>query len=165
MRSLECFQLAVERDPSYALAYAGIADVLITALNYSVIAPSVGLPKAREAVAKALELDEFLADAHAILGVIRVIYEWDAEAGEKEFQRAIELNPATIRTRSGTTGSSMIHQGRCGEAEARARQALEFDPLSTAHEHSVGCLSVIWQAIRGCSGTIAQNIGNGSEFP
>ena len=129
MKSLECFQLAVERDPSYALAYAGIADVLITALNYSVIAPSVGLPKAREAVAKALELDEFLADAHAILGVIRVIYEWDAEAGEKEFQRAIELNPNDSNTLR-YYGLAMIHQGRCGEAEARVRQALEFDPLS-----------------------------------
>lgn len=92
-RSFEYFQQAVERDPGYALAYAGLADAYLVAQHYSVIAPAVGLPKARAAVARALELDESLAEAHTTLAVIRSLHDWDAEAAEKEFQRAIELNP------------------------------------------------------------------------
>ena len=130
-KSLDCFQLATERDPGYALAYAGIADVFLSALNYGVIAPSIALPKAKEAVAKALERTKSpLAVAHSlILGFIRVGIDWDAESGEKEFQRAMELNlndSSTFRY----YGLSLIHQGRFKEAEAAGRQALEIDPLS-----------------------------------
>lgn len=89
----------------------------------------MGLPKARAAVAKALELDKSLAEAHAILAYIRLVYDRDDEAGEKEFRRAIELNPndsTTLRF----YGASLLHLGRFGEAEAAVRQALEIDPLS-----------------------------------
>jgi serine/threonine protein kinase/Tfp pilus assembly protein PilF len=136
-RSIECFQLAVERDPGYALAYTGIAEVLLSALFYGVIAPRVVLPKIREAVAKALDLDESLAVAHGILGFIRVGFDWDAESGEKEFQRAMKLN----LNDSGTFryyGLSLIHLGRFEEAEAAGRQALEIDPLSPLMNIALG---------------------------
>jgi serine/threonine protein kinase/Flp pilus assembly protein TadD len=136
-KSLECFQLAVERDSGYAMAYTGIASVLMNALMYSVIPTNIGLPKAEEAVAKALELDESLAEAHGILGFIRVGFEWDAESGEKEFQRAKELNPndpGTLRY----YGVSMLHLGRFKEAEAAVRQALELDPLSSTLNTTLG---------------------------
>ena len=84
--------------------------------------------------------------------------------GEKEFQRAMELNPndsSTLRY----YGSSMLHQGRFEEAEAAVRQALEIDPLSPIMNTVLGAFADIWQAVRGRSGTIAQNVGNGSEFP
>jgi serine/threonine protein kinase/Tfp pilus assembly protein PilF len=141
-KSLECFQLAVERDPGYALAYTGIAEVLVSALNYGVIAPRVGLPKIREAVARALELDETLAVAHGILGFIRVGIDWDAESGEKEFQRAMELN----LNDSGTLryyGLSLIHLGRFKEAEAAGRRALEIDPLSPSINVSLGAFLLV----------------------
>jgi len=130
-QSLECFQLAVQRDPSYALAYAAIADVYLTALIYSVIAPSIGLPKARAAVGKALELDDSCAEAHAVLAYIQSVYDWDAVGSEKEFRRAMEINPndSTTLLRGGIC---LAYQGRLGEAEATLRRALETDPLSLA---------------------------------
>ncbi len=128
-KGLECFQLAVERDPGYALAHTGIAEAYLTALGYSVIAPSIGLPKAKAAVAKALELDESLGAAHAALAYIRLIYDWETDAGEKEFRRAMELNP-NDSTSFLQYSVSLLHLGRFGEAEAAARQALEIDPFS-----------------------------------
>lgn len=129
-RSFEYFQQAVERDPGYALAYAGLADAYLVAQHYSVIAPAVGLPKARAAVARALELDESLAEAHTTLAVIRSLHDWDAEAAEKEFQRAIELNPnySTAFLWYGVMHLGPL--GRFGEAEAALKRALEIDPFS-----------------------------------
>jgi len=128
-KALECFQLAVERDPNYALAYSCMATIYVALGGNSMLAPEIALPRAKAAVGKALELDESLTEAHAMLGYIQVIYEWNTEAGEKEFRRAIELNPndaVTLRT----YGLALAQLGRFREAEAALRQALEIDPLS-----------------------------------
>lgn len=128
--SFEYFQQSVERDPGYALAYAGLADAYFLAQLYSVIAPAVGLPKARAAVARALELDESLAEAHTTLGVIRSAQDWDVEAGEKEFRRAIELNPNYSTAFLWYGMMHLLPLGQFGEAEAALKRALEVDPFS-----------------------------------
>lgn len=128
-KAIECFQLAANRDPRYALAYAALATTHLLASLYSLIPTSIGLPKARAAIAKALELDDSLAEAHAVLGLILSVCEWDDAAGEKEFQRAQELNPNDSTT-FWYYGSSLLHQGRFEDAEAAMRRALETDPLS-----------------------------------
>jgi serine/threonine protein kinase/Tfp pilus assembly protein PilF len=138
-KGLECFQLAVDRDPGYALAYAGIADLHLTAIGSSVTAPNIGFPKASGAAAKALELDESLSQAHAALAYIRLIYDWDAEAGEKGFRRAMELSPNDSTTVF-RYGLSLFHRGRFEEAEATIRQALEMDPFSLTTNTILGAV-------------------------
>lgn len=129
-KSLEYFQQAVERDPNYALAYAGLADAYLIGQYYSVISPAIGLPKARAAVTRALELDEHLAEVHTALGSIRSLQDWDTEAGEKEFRRAIELNPNYSTAFSWYAMNHLRPLGRFAEAEAALQRALEVDPFS-----------------------------------
>jgi tetratricopeptide (TPR) repeat protein len=129
-KSLEYFQQAVGRDPDYALAYAGLADAYLIGQYYSVISPAVGLPKAKDALAKALELDESLAEVHTTLGSIRSLQDWDTEAGEKEFRRAIALNPNYATAFSWYAMNHLRPLGRFAEAEAALQRALEVDPLS-----------------------------------
>ena len=87
------FQLSLEKDPNYALAYAGIANVWLTRGDWGVAPPHEAVPKAKAAVLRAIELDETLAEVHTILAFTKYSYEWDWSAAEREFQRAIELNP------------------------------------------------------------------------
>jgi tetratricopeptide (TPR) repeat protein len=90
----EYFQQAIEKDPTYALAYSGLADSYSLLSEYGFVAPKESYPRAKEAALKALEIDDTLAEAHASLAWIKTFYDWDWSGGEKEFQRAIELNPA-----------------------------------------------------------------------
>jgi serine/threonine protein kinase/tetratricopeptide (TPR) repeat protein len=136
-KSLECFQQAVACDPQYALAYTGIAEAYLMALSFSMIAPSIGLPKARAAAAKALELDESLGEAHAVLANVRLIFDWDVEAGEKGFRRARELNP-NDSAMSYRYSISLLHMGKFEDAEAAASQALEIDPFSLVANTTLG---------------------------
>jgi Tfp pilus assembly protein PilF len=97
---------------------------------YSVIPPALGLPKAKAAATRAVELDESLAEVHTTLGVIRSLHEWDTEAGEREFQCAIELNPNYSTAFSWYGILHLCPLGRVAEAESALRRALEVDPFS-----------------------------------
>ena len=133
-RSFEYFQQAIERDPSYSLPYADMAVAYLFAQFYTMMAPSVGLPRARAAVAKALELDPSNAEARATLAMILSAFEWNNGAAEKEFLRAIELNPNSSVTLY-FYATHLIQLGRPTEAEAAARRALKIDPLSAYHNN------------------------------
>ena len=87
------FQQAIEKDPTYALAYAGLAESYGILWNYTGLPASETFPKAKAAALKALELDDTLAQAHATLAVTHEKFDWDFSAAEKEFRRAIELDP------------------------------------------------------------------------
>ena len=91
-KGIEYFQQAIAKDPNYAMAYAGLADSYIS-LGSGFVVPKEAFPKAKEAALRALEIDDTLAEAHASLGFIKANYDWDWSGGEREFQRAIELNP------------------------------------------------------------------------
>ncbi len=93
-KGLRSFEEAIERDPSFALAYTGLADAYNTLAFYEFLAPKVGFTKGRELAEKALELDDSLAEAHTSLALTKALFEWDWQEGEREFQRALELNPS-----------------------------------------------------------------------
>jgi len=123
------FQQAIDKDPSYGLAYAGLAESYALFNVYEVLSPGESCPKAKAAAKKAIEIDETLADAHAGLGWIKMTCDWDWPGGERELQRALEINPndGTART---FHGASFQVMGRLDEAIAEGRRGLEADPLS-----------------------------------
>ncbi len=136
-KAIESFQQAIEKDPSYALAYAGLADGYSMLVGLALDPPKDAYPKAKEAALKALELDDTLAETHSSLALIKSQFEWDWSGAEKEYQRAITLNPksATIHSRySGT----LVHMGRLEQAIAEAKRALELDPLSLPINRGLG---------------------------
>src|SRR5262249_22559361 len=95
-KARESFQRAIDRDPAYAAAYSGLADTWsVSAFSYDLAAvpPVEGFTKAKAAVARALALDDTLADAHNSLGFIELTYEWDFRRAETEFERALRLDP------------------------------------------------------------------------
>jgi TolB-like protein/Flp pilus assembly protein TadD len=128
-RGREYFQQAIANDPTYALAYSGLADSYSLLSEYGFVAPKESYPRAKEAALKALEIDETLGEAHASLAWVKTIYDWDRPGGEKEFQRAIELNPA-YATAHFWHALALVSMGRSEEAIAEQKRALELDPLS-----------------------------------
>jgi adenylate cyclase len=122
------FQQAINVDPEYALAYAGLADAYY-ALSSAHLPPNEAMPKARGAAEKALEIDDTLAEAHASLALVKAFYEWDWAGAEDEYKRAIELNPGYASAHH-WHGWSLALIGRLNEAILEIKQASELDPLS-----------------------------------
>jgi len=127
--SLQYFELALERNPDSALAHSGIAAAWIGLQQMGFVQSSVAAPKAEAAARRALELDSDLAQAHHWLGVIRSWSDWNWAAAEKEFERAIFLNPSDGDAR---TSYSHLHAvlGRFDDALLQAELALKLDPLN-----------------------------------
>lgn len=121
------FDRAIELDPSYALAYAGLADAYTTASDW-VLAPREALPKAESAARKALVFDDQLAEAHAALGHA-LLHEWRLAASGREFQRALSLNPNNTSFYF-AYGEYLTDTGKQDEAIAQMNKALQLDPLS-----------------------------------
>ena len=136
-RSLDLFQKAIELDPNYALAYTGIADCYHLFAEYRMMPVNEGFAKARSAARKALEIDDALAEAHTSLGYILAFYDWDFKSAEKEFKRAIELNP-NYSTAYQWYAEYLIAMGRFEEADGLIKKVLALDPLSPI----IGTLSV-----------------------
>jgi TolB-like protein/Tfp pilus assembly protein PilF/class 3 adenylate cyclase len=128
-KALDFYQQAIEKDPRFALAYAGMADTYVLAADLY-IPPREAFSKAKEAALKAIELDETLAEAHASLGFVHFHYDWDWAAAEKEFKRALALNPQSAQAHLHYT-DYLATMGRFNEAYDQGRQALEIDPVST----------------------------------
>jgi serine/threonine protein kinase/Flp pilus assembly protein TadD len=127
-KSIEYYNQAIEKDPRYALAYAGLADTyILLAANW--VSPGEVIPKAKDAAAKALEIDNTLAEAHYTQGQIAFINDWDWPVAEKELKRALQLNP-------GYASAHVLYcqflriVGRFDEALSTIRRAAELDPLS-----------------------------------
>jgi TolB-like protein/DNA-binding winged helix-turn-helix (wHTH) protein/Tfp pilus assembly protein PilF len=128
-QAIQYFQKAIDTDPNYALAYAGLADSYALLDDWGETAPRDCFPKARAAAEKAIALDDSLAEAHVSLAIVRESYDWDWVGAEQEFKRAIELNP-NYATAHQWYGLFMASLGRFSEAEAEVRRARELDPLS-----------------------------------
>src|SRR5579864_9335344 len=124
-KGAEYFQQAIDIDPGYALAYAGLADCYIMLSSYIAIPPRDGQTKARSAATTAVALDPELAEAHVSWGFIRFLLDWDWAAADRELQRAIELNPANWQ---GPYWYSIILAaiGKHAEAEVQIRRAQEL---------------------------------------
>jgi TolB-like protein/Tfp pilus assembly protein PilF/phage shock protein PspC (stress-responsive transcriptional regulator) len=129
-KAIGYFNEAIEKDPNYALAYAGLADAYVLLSAYAEASPKDSLPQAKEAAAKALELDSTLGEAHASLAQALLAYDLNFAEATREFRRAIELNP-NYATAHHWYGESVLGPlGQFEEAIAEARRALELDPLS-----------------------------------
>jgi eukaryotic-like serine/threonine-protein kinase len=136
-KAIEYFNQAIARDPSYALAYAGLADCYIVIPNYADVSAQDAYTKAKNAALKALQLDDSLAEAHTSLGGIRSDYEWDFAGAEKELKRAIELN-LNYATGHHWYAEYLSTMGRHQEAVAEIKRAQELDPLSMIISYVVG---------------------------
>ncbi len=128
-RAAECFNEAIAKDPQYALAYAGLADTYALTSGYTLAPPAEFIPRARAAALKALQLDEQLAEAHVSLAVIAQNYDWDWQTAEKEYRRAIELDP-NYATAHHWYAENLALQGRFDEAFSEMDRARKLDPLS-----------------------------------
>jgi eukaryotic-like serine/threonine-protein kinase len=128
-KSIEYFEQAIDKDPSYALAYVGMADSYITLAEWEHLAIKEALPKAKEAALKALEIDDSLGEAHCSLAAIKENFEWAWKEAEKEYQRAVELSPG-YATAHQWYGEFLYHMGRFDEGLKELRLAQELDPLS-----------------------------------
>ncbi len=127
-KALDYYNQAIALDPNFALAYVRLAEEYDYFAGSSLYDPKDALPRAKVAVHKALELDETLAQAHTMLGVIKV-EEWDWSGAESEFKRALDLNPNLARAH-GVYGSYLTVMGRPTEALAEIKRAQELDPLN-----------------------------------
>jgi TolB-like protein/Flp pilus assembly protein TadD len=128
-KSIEYFNQAIEKDPSYALAYSGLADSYVLLPNFAGGLPRETFPKAKASAKRALELDETLADAHVPLAVALYRFDWNFSEAEAEFQRAIELNP-NYATAHQFYGEYLGTVGRFENGIAELKRAQELDPLS-----------------------------------
>jgi tetratricopeptide (TPR) repeat protein len=136
-RSIEYFQQAIAKDPTYALAYCGLADSQ-SGLGASVIlAPKETFRRAEEAALTALEIGDALAEAHVSLALVKLFYDWDWSGTERELRRAIDLNPGYAPAHE-TYGSLLHRNGRFEEAIAEHKRALELDPLSVPINRDLG---------------------------
>jgi TolB-like protein/Tfp pilus assembly protein PilF/predicted Ser/Thr protein kinase len=128
-RAVTYFQEAIDKDPNYASAYAGLADCYNLMADYGVLPVSETTPKAKAAALKALELDQTLADAHTALGFLRWRYEWGFSAAEEEFRLSLRLNP-NYATSYNYYSEYLAAMGRYDEAIAMIAKGHELDPLS-----------------------------------
>jgi TolB-like protein/DNA-binding winged helix-turn-helix (wHTH) protein/Tfp pilus assembly protein PilF len=136
-KSVAGFQQAIDQDPGYGLAYAGLAD------SYGLL-PMMGtapagdaFPKSKAAALKSIELDDRIAEGHSALGSVKLWFERDWPGAEKEFQRAIELNPSYGRAHHDYAWL-LVATGRTDEGIAQIKQAQELDPLSPLANSDVG---------------------------
>jgi TolB-like protein/DNA-binding winged helix-turn-helix (wHTH) protein/Tfp pilus assembly protein PilF len=128
-KGIDYFEQATRIDPNYAVAYAGLAESYIVLNGHRFLPPTQAFPKVHAAALKALELDERLAEAHTSLGSYQWEYEWDKSGAEKEFRRAIELNPS-YATAHAWYAEELAALGRGDQALAEIKRAREVDPLS-----------------------------------
>jgi len=130
MKGIEYFQQAIAKDPNYALAYASLADSYVELGGWlTYLPPSEAGPKARAAAMKALELDDSLGEAHAALARAQYYFGWDWPSAEREFKRAVELNPNSAISHHGYSELLLV-RARFDESIAEGMRALEIDPLS-----------------------------------
>jgi eukaryotic-like serine/threonine-protein kinase len=126
-KAIEYFQQALEKDPTYALAYAGLADIYV--LGGGGRSGRETYPKAKAAATEALKIDETLAEAHTALGSAQMFYDWNLAVAEAQFKRALDLNP-NYATAHQWYADCLAVLGRTNEALEQMRQARELDPLS-----------------------------------
>jgi TolB-like protein/Tfp pilus assembly protein PilF len=156
-KAADYFQQAVDKDPAYALAYGGLADTYSVISFFNVIPAHDAMPRAKAWAAKALAIDDELADADISLGYASVTYDWDWAAARQHFDQAMALNPGSVRYHPFYPFFLTVG-GRSGEAIRVARRAFDRDPVSAAASHTLAAqLQLARQfdaAIQQCRNTI-----------
>ncbi len=159
-KAVQYFQQAIDKDPNYALAYSGLADSYIVLGSWragGALAPKESMPKAKAAALRALEIDDSLAEAHTSLADVGLLYDWDWQTVEREFKRAIDLNP-NYATAHQWYANYLAAMGRLGEALEQSKRALEINPLSLIINTNIGEIfryaRQYDQAIKRCQDTL-----------
>jgi TolB-like protein/DNA-binding winged helix-turn-helix (wHTH) protein len=128
-QAINYFQQAIAKEPTYARAYAGLADSYALTSSYGLVPANKLMPEARTAALKALQLDESLAEAHTSLALVAENYDWDWQTAEKEYRRAIQLD-SNYATAHHWYAEYLAFQGRFDQALAESERARRLDPLS-----------------------------------
>jgi serine/threonine protein kinase/tetratricopeptide (TPR) repeat protein len=128
-RGIALFREAIDTDPAFASAYAGLADSFVTLATNIPLPPHEAMPKAKAAAMKALEIDDSLAEAWASLAAVKMWFDWDWEEAERAYKRAIELNPNYATAHDGYA-MLLCERGRFDEAIEQITKAGDIDPLS-----------------------------------
>ena len=136
--SIQYFQKATAKDPNFALAYSGLADAYNISNIVGLYSPKESLPEARDAATKAILLDPSLAEAHAALGMEKSHYEFDFPGAEREFWKALELNPNSAYAHLFYSNCYLMPMGRKAEAITENQMALTLDPLSLPINNFMG---------------------------
>jgi DNA-binding winged helix-turn-helix (wHTH) protein/TolB-like protein len=136
-KAIKFFQQAIDLDPAYAAAFAGMADCYVSLGDYGSAPAKEVFPLAKAAAQKALEIDDSLAEAHTTLAHAKFLFDWDWAGAEREYQRAIELKP-NYATAHHWYGWFLMAMGRSDEAMREIRRAEELDPLSLIIKANVG---------------------------
>ena len=133
-QSLVCLEQALEKEPAYAHAHAGVAWVYHVRAHLGLVAPRDLMPKAREASLRALALDDTVAEAHETLAMVRQTFDWDWSGAAQEFRRALDVNPADAQTRS-HYALLLLDYASVDMAVVEARRAVELNPLAPLVRH------------------------------
>ena len=137
-KAIGYFDQAISKDPSYALAYAGLADSYLLLPAFGAASPQDSIPQAKAAAKHALELDDTLAEAHASSGRILSGYDFAFDQSIKEFERAIQLNPNYAMAHHWISSGPLSALARFDRAIAEGRRAVELDPLSLVNNVDLG---------------------------
>jgi eukaryotic-like serine/threonine-protein kinase len=140
-KAIQHFDVGIAKDPGNALAHAGLAEAYM-GLSGFYVDPREAMPKAKRAAETAVRLDESLADAHAVLGYVHLVYDWDGPAAEKALLRALALNP-TLGVARLNYASYLTTQARHDEAVREVRRAIDLDPLSI-RIHAIGTVQLLF---------------------
>jgi TolB-like protein/DNA-binding winged helix-turn-helix (wHTH) protein/Tfp pilus assembly protein PilF len=137
-QAADYFQQSIASDPNYARAYAGLADTYALMSSWSFVPQTEAIPKARAAALRALQLDDSLAEAHTSLALVSEMYDYDWQTAEKEYRRAIQLNPQ-YATAHQWYAECLSFEGRFSAALEESERARQLDPLSLiiATDHAV----------------------------
>ena len=130
-KAISYFNQAIETDPLYALAHAGLADCYVPLGYWTFLAPQDAFPRAKAAAAKALQIDGTIADAHTVLGGVNMCFEWQWQRSEADLKRAIELNSNYPRAHQ-IYAELLTVMGEFDRAAREAKCAIELDPLAPA---------------------------------
>ena len=136
-QAIDLFQQAIAKDSHYALAYAGLADAYILLADYNVLPAREVMPRARDAAAQALQIDDSLAEAHTSLGWVKLAHDWAWPDAEREFKRALQLNPNYALAHQ-MYGEYLTVTGKPDEAALEMQRALELEPVSLPMNRAVG---------------------------
>jgi TolB-like protein/Tfp pilus assembly protein PilF len=136
-KAVECFNRAIELDPSYAEAYAGLAETYAQAGRWENIAPREAFSRARQAAEKALAIDDGLSDGHSALAAVLSFYDWDFPRAEEAFKRAISLNPSSVEPRH-SYSHHLLGLGRFDESLVQTRKLVEIAPLDAIMNNHIG---------------------------
>ena len=136
-QSVEYYKLAISKDPGYAPAHSGLADAYVLLITYLVVSPREYYPKVREAALRAIQIDDSLAEAHGLMAGVLLFYDADWAAAEREYRRAIQLDPQFAAAHQ-RYALNLMWMGRFDQALAEIRIAQELDPLSPVFQINEG---------------------------